>query len=122
MMQPVPIQPDGPRTGGVLVAQLGARRHYAVPRALHRRHLLENLVTELSADAPAWRWIEKLVSETRRPAALKRLLARRVADVPSRAIRNLPCFALSPLLRRRQGEASPDHWARRNQAFCRSVV
>ncbi len=106
----------------VLVAQLGARRHYAVPRALQRQGLLERVVTELTAEGLVWRWIERAAPAALQPPGLQGLLARRMEDVPASRISNLPSFAFSPRQRRRAGEATTDHWARRNSGFCRHVV
>jgi glycosyltransferase involved in cell wall biosynthesis len=109
----------GPR---VLVAQLGARRHYAVARALDRVGQLERIVTELSADAPVWRALERIVPAARRPRRLERLLARRVSGVSPERISNIATLDLAPWLWRRPGEASSTHWARRNAAFGRRVA
>jgi glycosyltransferase involved in cell wall biosynthesis len=106
----------------VLVAQLGARRHYAVPRALDRRGLLERLVTDLAAEHVIWRWIKAAIPRAQRPLALEAILGRRVEDIPVSRITNLPLYALSPARQRRRGEAQTDYWARRNGAFCRAVT
>jgi glycosyltransferase involved in cell wall biosynthesis len=106
----------------VLVAQIGARRHYAVPRALHRRGLLDRLVTDMCSEHALWRSLEAIVPRSMRPRALESLLGRRVAGVPEPRITNLPLFALSPAQKRRSGEALADYWARRNRAFCRDVA
>jgi glycosyltransferase involved in cell wall biosynthesis len=106
----------------VLVAQLGARRHYAVPRALNRRGLLERLVTDLAAEHVIWRWIKAAIPRAQRPLALEAILGRRVEDIPVSRITNLPLYALSPARQRRKGEAQTDYWARRNSAFCRAVT
>jgi len=105
----------------VLVAQLGSRRHYAVPRALHLRGLLRSLVTDLCSDVPPWVWAGML-PKAMRPVALRRLLGRSAEGVPPRLMHNLTGFALSPFLRRRNGERVTDFWARRNRAFCEAVL
>jgi glycosyltransferase involved in cell wall biosynthesis len=106
----------------VLVAQIGARRHYAVPRALNRRGLLDRLVTDLAAEHVIWRWIKAAIPRAQRPLALEAMLGRRVEDIPVSRITNLPLYALSPARQRRKGEAQTDYWARRNGAFCRAVT
>jgi len=106
----------------VLVAQLGARRHYAVARALHRSGLLDRLVTDMCGEQPIWRYLDRIVPKAMLPRPLERLLARRVAGVPPARIATLPSFAFSPAHRRRRGEELTDYWARRNRAFCRDVV
>lgn len=106
----------------VLVAQLGARRHYAAPRALYAAGMLEGLVTDLCADGAPWRQMRAVLPARARLGPLKRILGRDGTGLPPRMIRNLDGFALSPALRPRQGEAKTDHWARRNAAFGRAVV
>jgi glycosyltransferase involved in cell wall biosynthesis len=105
----------------ILVAQLGARRHYVVPRALHSLGMLEGLTTDLCADLPPWPWIRAIWPIQLRPRSLRRLLARRVPDLPPRMIRDLPTFAFSPASRRRRKERGTDYWARRNAAFGRAA-
>ena len=105
----------------VLIAQLGARRHYVVPRALHLQGLLHSLITDLCGDVPPWVWAN-LLPDSVRPTALRRLLARHAEGVPPRLIHNLTGFALSPFLQRRAGKRGADFWARRNRAFCEAVA
>ncbi len=104
------------------MAQLGARRHYAVARALHRRGLLDRLVTDLAAEHVIWRWIKAAIPRAQRPLALEAILGRRVEDIPVSRITGLPLYALSPARQRRRGEAQTDYWARRNGDFCRAVT
>lgn len=106
----------------ILVAQLGARRHYAVPRALHQAGLLERLVTDACAGIAPWRWLDKLLPAQVRPVGLRRLLGRRIPDIPVDRIHGFPLFALSASWERRRGEAQTDYWARRNACFGRLVV
>lgn len=106
----------------LLIAQLGARRNYAVPRALYRAGVLDTLVTDACADVPPWRWLGKLVPECRRGDRLRRLLGRSVPQVPPNCIAGLPLIALQGLQKPRRGERRTDYWARRNAAFCRAVL
>ena len=106
----------------VLVAQIGARRHYAVPRALYYGGVLERLVTDACAEVPPWKWLEKIVPATVRPLSLRRLVVRRVSDIPVGYIRGFPWFALSASWDRKHGEPQTDYWARRNARFGRLVV
>lgn len=108
-------------SGRVLVAQIGARRHYAVPRALHAVGMLDRLVTDITAHAGISRIVASVVPEGLRPPALRKLIGRRVEALPTDMIEHLPSFALSPWHRRRGGEAMTDFWARRNASFCRKV-
>jgi glycosyltransferase involved in cell wall biosynthesis len=106
----------------ILVAQLGARRHYAVPRALWRAGLLDRLVTDFCADGLPWARLAEALPSPALPAAARRLLQRRAGDIPSERIASLSAFALDPRLRRRRGETPTDFWARRNAAFCEAVA
>lgn len=104
----------------VLVAQLGARRHYAVPRALAAHNVLYACVTDLCADAPPLSWL-RVTPRLLRPAPIQRALDRRAPGVPAANIHNLTLFALDPRHRRRRGEHQAAYWARRNAAFGRAV-
>ncbi|QVL50091.1 MAG: glycosyltransferase family 4 protein [Thiocapsa sp.] len=106
----------------IQVAQIGARRHYAVPRALATQGALESLITDACAEIPPWRWLDRLWSASGRPRGLRRLLERRLPEVPRSRISGLPLFALSNVWDRRGGESDTDRWARRNAAFCRAVI
>lgn len=106
----------------VAVCQIGARRHYAVARALFGAGLLELLVTDVCADIPPWRWLGMLIPESRRGDRLTRLMGRSVPEVPTVRIVDLPLFNFQLHRHRRSGEQLTDHWARRNAAFCRAVV
>lgn len=111
-------EPDGSGCR-VLVAQIGARRHYAVPRALHRMGMLETLITDFCANGSAWRVLDRLLPARVRPRAVRRLLTRRVSELPGNAIIGFPFFAVAGLLERRLNEPLTDRWARRNERFAR---
>lgn len=105
-----------------LVAQIGARRHYLVPRALYARRSLEALVTDACVEIAPWRWLERLGPKALRSVPLlRRLSARAVPGLPSGVARGFPVFALTRRWHR-AGEAATDHWARVNAQFCRKVV
>lgn len=59
----------------VIVAQLGARRHYAIPRMLHEAGMLEHFYTDICT-VKGWPRLLKAVPTTLQPAGLKRLLGR----------------------------------------------
>jgi len=109
----------------IAVAQIGARRHYAVPTLLEEAGLLEGLWTDWCAESTPLRILKRFVPCGLRPAALRRLLARRVEGVPREKIRSLPSFALKRLLRP-QKRADPAgllrNYARANAEFGRRVV
>jgi len=63
------------------VIQLGARRHYAVARALAAAGALERLFTDICASS-GWPRLLAAIPHGLRPAAVRRMLARRPADLP----------------------------------------
>ncbi len=63
------------------VAQMGARRHYAVPRILHHAGVLERCYTDICA-VRGWPRLLRIVPPPLRSAKLKRLLGRVPHDVP----------------------------------------
>lgn len=82
----------------IAVAQLGARRHYAVPRILHEAGLLQAFYTDLYSGAG---WPARLVRslpEPLRPGPLKRL-AGRTADIPPGHVRQFPWLGITRRLR-----------------------
>ncbi len=81
-----------------IVAQIGAREHYAVPRALHRRGALQRLYTDFWSPPPP----ATLPASSR---ALRALLSRRHPDLPRERVTSFnPTAVLDalqyPLLRR----------------------
>ncbi|HEY7086549.1 MAG TPA: glycosyltransferase family 4 protein, partial [Tepidisphaeraceae bacterium] len=109
-----------------VVAQVGARMHYAVPALLERAGLLRRLYTDLSADTGWVAAIGKTLPGAMTPAPLRRLLARRIDGVPASKIRSFPRWALARILRRSGAGTSPGsmlrHFARENERFCRLVL
>jgi glycosyltransferase involved in cell wall biosynthesis len=69
-----------------MVAMLGARMHYAVPRLLHRERRLSRLFTDICASRGALRLLQ-LWPARLRPGGLQRLLNRVPKDVPAELIR-----------------------------------
>lgn len=106
----------------VLVAQLGARRDYAVARALHQAGVLDRLVTDSCSALAPWRWLRAVLPNSLRPAAVRGVLGRTVGDVPAACLSGFPWFALAAAWERRWGEAPTDFWARRNAAFAHLVA
>src|SRR5262245_58673483 len=106
----------------VLVAQIDARRHYLVPRALEKSGLLELFVTDACVNLAPWRWFDKALATRLAPKSVRRLIGRRIDGIPEKKIRAFPLFALSAALDRGFGEAATIRWARRNAAFARRVA
>jgi len=65
----------------VIVAQLGARMNYAVPRLLYRKRLLARLYTDLYA-TPLLKGLLGLLPVSSRPEQTRRLLTRVADEIP----------------------------------------
>lgn len=105
----------------VLVAQIGARRHYAVPRAFHAHGALSRLVTDGSADLLPWRLVPTATARLL-PLNLRRLLGRRVEGVPRDHISGIPSYLLAGWLGFDRQPTPTESWALRNARFGRSVA
>ncbi len=109
----------------IAVAQIGARRHYAIPSILHSAGRLDALYTDICANLPALRLLKSIWPERIAPSRLRKLLAREVKGVPASKIRCFPCFALSRILRRERADSTAALTAahlRNNEEFGRRVV
>lgn len=108
----------------VLVCQIGARRHYAVPRGLHACGLLQTLVTDACSSVFPWsllpsRWHRLLPS-----ASLRKVVSRNVAEIPRELIQGRLFWLLSGVIAptfRSTGIPHSRQWAVRNQQFCEAV-
>ena len=109
----------------IAVAQIGARRHYAIPSILHSAGWLDALYTDLCANLPALQLLKAVLPERIQPGRLKKLLARDVKGVPASKIHCFPGFALSRIVRRERaattGELLGVH-LRNNEEFGRRVA
>lgn len=109
----------------IAVAQIGARRHYAIPAMLWRAGLLEMLYTDLCRETPLLRAISAVTPRRLRPAALERLLGRHVPDVPADRIRSFPWFALRRMAQSGRARTPDDRyrcWLDANREFGSRVV
>ena len=101
--------------GQIIVAQLGARMHYAVPRILHGAGMLERFYTDICA-LKGWPRLLRVVPSALRPAGLARLLDRVPCGVPPQRITAFTRFGREYACRRRRAssptEATAAHlWA-----------
>lgn len=109
---------------GWLVAQIGARRHYAVPLALHASGSLHELHTDLAAVGLPARLVRAIPSRLW-PGRLQRLMQRRPSGLPERRIVTHPAIAFRAAwaARRARGEEGKYRlWAEQNERFGRAVV
>jgi hypothetical protein len=106
-----------------LVAQLGPRMHYAVPRILHAAGMLETLCTDICA---GW-WAEPLrrLPPALLPESLVRLAGRVPRGIPRSRIRSFPLFGLEYAAWRaaaRTPSALTGAHLRAGSAFCGAVL
>jgi glycosyltransferase involved in cell wall biosynthesis len=107
-----------------LVAQLGPRMHYAVPRILYQAGLLDRLATDICA-VKGWPRLLRVVPRRLRSAGLARLLARVPEGIPPARIAAFTAFGLE-YARRRAAARTPEEctavhlWAGRE--FCRAIL
>jgi glycosyltransferase involved in cell wall biosynthesis len=107
----------------VVVAQLGARMHYAVPRILYRAHLLEHLHTDICA-SKGWPRLLQYVPRSLRPARVERLVARTPKNIPPSRITAFTSFGFDyaqRIARAREGSERNAAFLWSGREFCRRV-
>jgi glycosyltransferase involved in cell wall biosynthesis len=71
----------------ILVAQMGARRHYAIPRIFHQAGMLGILHTDICA-VKGWPWwLDRLIPSRLRTSGMRRLFGRVPHGIPTALIR-----------------------------------
>jgi hypothetical protein len=91
-----------------LVAQLGARMHYAVPRILHDADVLESLHTDICA-VKGWPAVARtLIPQSIQPRGLQQLLGRVPKGVPPSMIIAYTAFGWEYARRRRAARGAAD--------------
>lgn len=91
-----------------VVGQLGARMHYAVPRLLHARGLLERLYTDICAAHGLARLLRELPAE-RLPAALRRLAGRVPHGIDPERITCFEATGVFGVLSRMRARTATEH-------------
>jgi glycosyltransferase involved in cell wall biosynthesis len=108
----------------IAVCRIGALFHYAIPRALHRRGLLERFYTDLWTGS-GWFWPLHQLPGWRRWPALTKLRERWHPELPNRLVRSFPALGLNYHRKLRQADSAA-HRLRAHleaaDAFCRRVV
>jgi glycosyltransferase involved in cell wall biosynthesis len=107
----------------IVVAQLGARMHYAVPRILARANELEYLYTDLYAP----KVLRSLLAIPGRygPHSMRRWLGRTPQDIPGEKIRSFPLLGLEYYWRQRRAgtvQSITDAYLWAGQEFCRRII
>jgi glycosyltransferase involved in cell wall biosynthesis len=77
-----------------VVAQLGARMHYAVPRILNKAGMLERLYTDVCA-SNGWPQVFRYLPQSLLSPALRRLAGRIPHGVPTHLISSFPLFGIA---------------------------
>lgn len=101
-----------------IVAQLGARMHYAVPRILHGAGMLERFFTDIYANESSTpgarppKWM---------PGPLRRLAGRHAVGVPSELVRSFPWFGVRYAAARYAFDSLQTH-IRAGRRFCELVA
>lgn len=113
----------GGQSPRVLVAQIGARRHYAVPILLERAGMLSYLVTDITSDGFIG-YIARWAGHVTGSHDARRLADRKPPDIPAAKVVSLRLFGLWRIFRRatqRGAGALRRHHAEQNERFCKSV-
>lgn len=107
-----------------IVAQLGARMHYAVPRLLYAMGQLEHFYTDICA-GKRWPRLLRALPKALRPSAMERLVGRVPEGIPPECLTAFTSFGLHYFWRqaaaRSRGEISSSFlWA--GTTFCELVL
>ncbi|SHI13563.1 Glycosyl transferases group 1 [Desulfofustis glycolicus DSM 9705] len=111
------------RTNMFLVAQLGARRHYAIPQMLNEAGMLSALYTDLCA-VKNWPRLLSWLPRYLQPQGLRRLLGRIPHGVPKEKIHTMTRLGWDYYKSRSRGgtEQSIVNHLRFNKEFCEAIV
>jgi glycosyltransferase involved in cell wall biosynthesis len=88
-----------------IVAQIGARHHYAVPRMLARRDRLRGLYTDSCANRGVGRVLRKVVPRRLRSGKLAQFLEREIIGVPGECIYSTDQLLWNRVMGRRAQDA-----------------
>ncbi len=108
----------------IVVAQIGARRHYAVPVAFHNADMLHAVYTDWCANRGLGAWATTLLPQSLFGRPLARIRDRRIPAVSGDQVKTFDRHALRTVMgRSRQKQDSQyAHWARANRDFGEAVV
>lgn len=95
-------------TERIVVAQLGARMHYAVPRILNSAGELHRLYTDICATR-GWPSGIRYFPARMLPSALRRLRGRIPEEIPEERITTFPAFGLQLAIRRMKARTPSQH-------------
>ncbi len=108
----------------VVVAQIGARRHYAVPAALHQAGMLHAVYTDWCANRGLGALATTLLPQSLFGRSLDRIRDRRIPHVSADQVKTFDRRTLQMAARRlrRKREDQFARWARANRDFGEAVV
>ncbi len=92
--------------GSVVVSQLGARRHYAVPRIFANNQKLAHFYTDICAFQGWPRFLNSLPSNAL-PSSVRRLIGRKPQGIPQQQMTTFPGFGLHSAVRRLANQTGP---------------
>ena len=108
------------RAGRVAVAQLGARRHYAVPLAFWREGLLEHFFTDIYLKG-IWPSIVNCVGHILPVPGIRRLAGRTHEQLPTGKVTSVwPVGTMRKL--HGSGDDRMEHWVAAGQDFCQKIL
>lgn len=118
------IEPNKPQQPQVIIAQLGARMHYAIPRMLHEVGMLDHFYTDICA-VKGWPHFLHYLPSRLQPSGVKRLLGRVPKGVPPEKITAFTSFGWEYYQRQRRArigsEITAAHlWS--GQEFCNRIL
>ena len=93
-----------------VVAQLGARMHYAVPRIMAAKRLLERLYTDICGNI-GWPQLLSLISFVNRNSFVRRIIDRETTNIPRDAITDFPLLGIQYAWRRWHATSPSDNTA-----------
>jgi hypothetical protein len=107
-----------------VIAQLGARMHYAVPRILHAEGRLKHFFTDIAANKGWLRWCGRIPSSLQADG-LRRITGRTPKGIPCDRVTAFNQFGLRYAYRRRRARSASELtqtflWA--GKTFCRHVL
>ncbi|KXF78719.1 glycoside hydrolase [Paramesorhizobium deserti] len=97
-------------SGSIVVSQLGARMHYAVPRILAGDGRLAHFYTDICA-TKGWPRLLRALPAYTLPMAIRRLIGRVPHDIPLDRTTTFPSFGLYSAIRRLAGKTRADETA-----------
>jgi glycosyltransferase involved in cell wall biosynthesis len=105
----------------VIVAQIGARHHYAIPRMLARSGHLEALYTDSCIHSGLGLFLNAIVPSSMRKGRLAKLLERRIDGVPTKHIYSTDRLLIDALLGPKSDSPSADV-ERAGEIFARAMM